>query len=251
VAAVSRRGWRSGGVLATGILLLALAWWRAPLASPPLYEGQPVAEPYRYLHAPPGLESRLPPNTGHVTLPLYGGQSPAVALGTEEAPSQAQVLAPANAFVAPAGAHSIDVDVAAVGPPAALPEGDQLDGNVYSITVTAGTIPLAIRPGQVVTVILRSPAGAQNPTMQLYAGGHWTTLTSRPLGLGGTGAESFAANVPMLGAVALVAAGQGGGGGSGSLPLLVALLVAALAIAGGVLLLIGSRRRRRSHEYEE
>jgi hypothetical protein len=195
------------------------------------------------------LESRLPPNAAHRTLPLDGGRSPAVALGTEEAPSQAQILAPAAAFVVPAGAHSVDVDIAAVGPPVALPEGEQLDGNVYSITVTAGTVPLAIRQGQVVTVILRSPAGAQNPAMQLYAGGHWTALTSRPLGLGGTGAESFAANVPMLGAVALAAAAQPGGGGSGSLLLVVALLVAALAIGGGVLLLIRSRRRRTGHEY--
>jgi hypothetical protein len=237
-----RRSRRAGAVLAAGAALLLLAGEIAPPSAPPLYDSGPiVAEPYRYCKPPPGYTQTTPPSKVDHVLKLESGQSPAMAESTDEQPAQAQLLAPQNAFAVPPGVTSLHVVIACVGPPPVPPPGGRLDGNVYAVVVSAGTTPLPIRAGQQVTVVLRGPAGAPNPTLELFADGAWSTLDTQPLG--NTAPDSYAANVSRLGDIALVVsnatpAPQSGGGSS----LAVALVVAAAVLVAAATVL-GTRRR--------
>ena len=229
--------------LVAGAGLLALAWGVAPRSAPPIYDSGPIlAEPYRYCQPQPGMTSGRPPGSVDHVLPVTGGQSPAMAETTDEQPSQAQLLAPQNAFAVPPGTTSLHVTIRCADPPAVPPVGGHLDGNVYSLVVAAGATPLAIRPGQQVTVVLRGPAGVPGVTLELFTGGAWTRLDTQPLG--NTAPDSYAANVGQIGDFALVAAPLPANPGGGSDTGLIAVLaiVAVLAVAGVAVALL----RRRS-----
>lgn len=241
------RSRRALAVLIAGAALLALAWSLAPPSTPPLYDGGPIiAEPYRYCQPPPGLRGGRTPGSVDQALPVQGGQSPAMAETTDEQPSQAQLLAPQGAFAVPPGTVSLRATIRCAPPPPVPPTGGNLDGNVYSIVVAAGTTPLTIRPGQQVTVVLRGPAGVPNVTLELFSGTAWTRLDTQPLG--NTAPDSYAANVSQLGDFALVAVptpgSSGGGGGGGVIAALV--IVAVVVVAGSCLLLLRSGSRRQA-----
>jgi hypothetical protein len=185
-----------------------------------------------------------------VTLKLEGGQSPAMAETTDEMPSQAQLLGAQNTFVLPPGATGVHVSIAPVDPPTVPPIGGGLDGNVYRFTVAALTatnappVPLQLRPGQQVTVVLRGPAGASNPVLELFNGTAWTKVDTQPLG--NTAPDSYAANVTSLGDIALVlstaaetsGSGSGNGGGGGGAGVVVAAVIVGVVLAGAAAVLV-------------
>jgi hypothetical protein len=209
-----------------------------------MYEGLPgPAEPYRYLHPPPGLGSTPRPSSAHLTAPLKDGQSPALSPATAEMPPQAQLLAAQGAFVVPPGVTAVQATIAPVDPPPVAPIGGQVAGNVYDIEVTGGGMPLAVRPGRTVTVVLRGPAGFGRPTIERFPAGGWSRLETQPLGA--LAGDSYAADATGLGDVALVAApGSSPGGGGGGDAFVVVLAAGAVLLTGGTLLAL--RRSRRS-----
>jgi hypothetical protein len=233
-------------MLVAGAALLALVWGLGPRSAPPLYDGGPViAEHYRVLHPPPGSTVTKPPSAIDVTLKLEGGQSPAMAETTDEQPSQAQLLAAQGAFAVPPGATMVHVTITPVDPPAVAPPDGKLDGNVYRFAVSAGATPLPLRAGQQVTVVLRGPAGVANPVLELWDGTKWSRLETQSLGT--TAPDSYAANVSMLGDLALVvptatSSDSGGGGGGGSAGILIAAVIIALAVVAAALVLVLRRR---------
>jgi hypothetical protein len=244
------RARQPAAVLVTGAALLVLFWGLGPRSAPPLYDGGPInAEPYRYLHPPPGLSATKPPSTIDVTLKLEGGLSPSIPQSTDEQPPQAELLAAQGEFALPPGTTAVHVTMAPVDPPAVAPPDGKVAGNVYRFAVTAmpGGAPLALRPGQQVTVVLRGPTGMTNPVLELWDGASWSTLDmTQPLG----GApDSYTANAKALGDIALVvpnapssSGGGGGGGGGGSAGILVAaVIIAAVMVAAAVVLVL--RRR--------
>ncbi|MGH7747920.1 MAG: hypothetical protein ACREQ5_24640 [Candidatus Dormibacteria bacterium] len=235
-------------VLGAGAVLLALAWGLGPRSAPPLYDSGPiVAEHYRYLHPAPGSTATKAPGGIDVTLKLEGGQSPAMAETTEEQPSQAQLLAAQRAFTVTPAMTAVHVTIGAVDPPAVKPPDGTLDGNVYRFLVAAvpGATPLVFGSGQQVTVVLRGPAGVANPVLELWDGTKWTKLDTQPLG--NTAPDSYAANVTMLGDIALVtppadtgSSSSGGGGGSAGI-IVAAVIIAAVIVAAALVLVL--RRR--------
>ncbi|HEY2703304.1 MAG TPA: hypothetical protein VGL20_06410 [Candidatus Dormibacteraeota bacterium] len=240
----SRSRRRPAAVLAAGAVLLAVAWLAGPASQPALYDGLATAEPYRYCQPPPGDAQQKPPSTIDHNLPVVNGQSPAIADGTEEQPPQAELLAPANAFAVPPGAVTIRVAILCAPSPRLLPLDGRLDGNVYQFVVSANGTPLALRPGQQVTVVLRGPAGTPNPVLERFADGQWMRLDTQPLG---TSPDSYAANVTALGTIALVVS-------NAVVPVVVpdhtlvyaAVAVAAVALlAAATLLTLRGRSRRR------
>ena len=237
----SARG-RAATALVVGAVLLALTWRASPLPSPPMYEGfTPPAAPYVYLHPSPGLESRTRPSSARASVPLREGQSPPLDPSTSENPPQAQLLAAQDSFAVAPGTTAVVASIVPVDPPATMPLGGEVQGNVYRFGVSAGGTPLVVRPGHIVTVVLRGPAGIPTPTIELFASGTWTRLPTEALGA--LSGDSYTANVGTLGDFALVgsAAPPSGRGGD---PFLILLAVAAVLLAGGTLLTLRRQRRR-------
>jgi hypothetical protein len=239
-------GRRAAATLAAGAALLALAWTVGPRSAPPLYDGGPiVAEHYRYLHPPAGFTNANPPGRIDVTRKLEAGLSPAIAETTDEQPAQAQLLAAQGAFTVPPGTTGVRVDVAPVEPPTVAPAGGIIAGNVYRFAVTAvpGATPLPLRAGQQITVVLRGPAGVANPTLEIWDGARWNRAETTPLG--SRSPDTYAANLTMLGDMALVipppapAADSGGAGGAG---LIIAAVVVAVVLVSAATVLVLRRR---------
>ena len=173
-------------VVAAGVTLLALS-------SGP--------EPYRYCQPPPGHTSAPPPARVDHNLRVVNGQSPPVEDSTGESPPQARLFAPLGAFAVPPGAITIRVVIECAPPPSMLPPDGALDGNVYSIAVTAGGAPLSLRPGQQATVVLRGPAGTPSAVLERFDSGLWTKLqTTRATDV----PDTYSAAVGELASVALV-----------------------------------------------
>ncbi len=228
-----------------GAVLLALTWRDPPLSSPPMYEGLPApAQPYRYLHPPPGMISAPPPTSAHVSAPLRDGLSPAMSPATAEMPPQAQLLAAQGAFVVPPGATTVEAMIAPVDPPPVAPIGGRVAGNVHDITVTAAGTPLPVRPGRTVTVVLRGPAGFGSLTIERFAAGAWTRLETQPLGA--LAGDSYAADTGALGEFALVGAPGTSPGGGGDLVVVVGLAAGAVLLTAGTLLAMRRSRRTRA-----
>lgn len=222
-----------------------VAWRLAPGPWPPLYDALPApAESYRYLQPPPGITTP-PPSAVDKDVAVTGGQTPTLVEATDEQPAQAQLLAEMGAFVLPPGTTVVHVHIAAVPPPSTLPADGRLDGNVYLFQVTARGTPLALRPGALVTVILRGPPGQGQATLELFDGSTWQRVPTSPVGF----ADTYQGNVPRLGEVALVVRGTAPTSGGELLPAALGaiLATASLLAALGVLLLLrgdGARAQR-------
>lgn len=225
-------------VLLFAVLLLGVLWRVAP--GPPLYDALPApAENYRFLQPPPGVTS-APPTTVDKDVPVENGETPTLAEATDEQPPQAQLIAEANAFAVPPGARSIHLHIGAVPPPSILPRDGDLDGNVYLFQVTAGGKPVDLRPGALVTIVLRGLPGLGAAHIETFDGSAWHVVASTPVGY----ADTYAGNVAHLGLAALVARAPGQrGGGGGGLPSWVVALVAALALGAATAGLVLSLRR--------
>jgi hypothetical protein len=223
--------------LALGLGLLAAVGVSGGIARPALYDGVATAEPYRYVVGSPSAAGGA--LAASVSLPVVGGQSPAVAVATGENPPQAQLLAVPGAFWVTAGTEAVAVSIRPVSP-GPLPEGRSLVGNAYRITVTDQSgRALAIRPSVDVTVVLRAPRATSPSAMLRRGASTWERLDIQPTGL----PELYSvAGLTALGEFALVGSPSILPGGPPSLAT-YGLLAAVLGI-GAVVLWVGFREQR-------
>jgi hypothetical protein len=105
-------------------------------------------------------------------------------------------------------------------------------------------MPVAVRPGRTVTVVLRGPAGFGRPTIERFAAGAWSRLETQPLGA--LAGDSYAADTTGLGEFALVAAPGTSPGGGGGDAFVVILAAGAVLLTGGTLLALRRSRRPRA-----
>ncbi len=189
-------------LLASAAAILAVQR-TAPVLTPPLYDGVVVVEPYRWLDPPPGAAGG-PTTAVKVAAPEHG-RSPVLTVFTSEQPPQAQLVALDGALTVPPGTSALNVTITPVAPTVPPPVGS-IDGNVYRIKVTtkSGT-PVAIAPGQQVTVILRSPGDRSNPRIEQLVDGTWQPLPTSDAGF----ASAYTAVIPSFGDFAIVAGTPG------------------------------------------
>jgi hypothetical protein len=190
-------------LLVVGSVVVLAAQVAAPLSGPPLYDGLPTVEAYRWLSPPPGEKGGAQGVSS--VLPVSGDSSPVVILATTEVTPQAQVFAPPGALTMPPGTSSLTVSITPLAP-SAQPTDGHIAGNVYRITITtqAGE-PVSAPAGTDVTVILRHPdITATDATISLLTNGAWQPFKT-DAGL----AASFVAVVTTFGDFALISPGPG------------------------------------------
>jgi hypothetical protein len=166
--------------LAIGLAIVVAAQRLAPIGGPPLYDGVIVEAPYVWLSPPAGFSGGA--QGVDQTIPVQGGQSPDLGIGTSENPPQAQLFAGAGFMNMPAGTTSIKVSIEPVTPES-LPGGWTIAGNVYRFTVTnqAGQ-PVTGQASGGVTIELRGPATLNAPAIEHFSGGKWSELAADSLG---------------------------------------------------------------------
>jgi len=213
---------------------MAAARLTTPGAAPPLYDGVVISEPYRWVIPPAG--GAAAPGIFDGTEAVEAGASRAFAAATSETPPQAQLLAPADAFAVPAGTSELHVTITPLAPPA----GAAIVGNAYRLTVTgAGDSVVPVRPGAVVTIVLRAPAGTEDARIvELDASGSTTAIASAASGQ----PDGYVATVSALGTFAIA----GTAGGARVDQVLVTLGCIAAVGLGGLLLLWRRERVGRS-----
>lgn len=190
-------------LLAAGLLAMAAVHRLAPLASPPLFDGLIVEDPYRYLSPPPGGASN--PSSASRTERVAGRDSPPVFVATSETPPQAQLNASPAAFTMPPRTTAVTASVKPVPSPRA-PTTGHIASNVYRFEVTnqAGVRLVPRRhPELFVSIILRAPHGVRDAFVARYVNGAWQPLTTEPAGQPGI----FLANTTSLGDFAVLASG--------------------------------------------
>ena len=224
-----RQAWVAIGA---GAVALVLVWRLLPAASPPLYDGVCVADPYRHLNGNP------PPTSASQA--YSGSQFPTAEVLTGETPAQAQILMMGGTFSA---TSSVTVSITPVSPPAPPPAGTAQDGNAYKITASAAGQDLQPNSGDPATIVLRGAGDTGSLVLYADSGSGWHALKTFNLGCGYT----FEAVSPKLGYFALFrAAGAAGTSSSSGVPVgaivggLAAVIVAATL---GVARIAAARRR--------
>jgi hypothetical protein len=224
-----------GAVIGAGFIVVALVRLASPGVSP-LFDGVVVADPYRYLSPPPGADGS--PSSAAETIDIVDGTSPAFAVFTAETPPQAELLAHGGELSIPTGSRSVKVTINAVAPGGDVPSGG-IAGNVYRFTVTdqAGN-PLALVPGQTMTLAMRGPAGIPgDASIARLDNGTWRPQATAPSGLPDfllTNTSAFG-DFAILGPIAVTPPGQS------PVLLIIALIV---AVAVGLLAWRGDVMRR-------
>ena len=166
--------------LAIGLTIVVAAQRLAPIGGPPLYDGVIVEAPYVWLSPPAGFSGGA--QGVDQTVPVQGGHSPDIGVGTSENPPQAQIFAGAGFLHLPSGTTSIKVSIEPVAP-ASLPDGWTIAGNVYRFSVTnqAGQ-PVSGQASGGVTIELRGPATLNAPVIEHFSGGKWSELAADSVG---------------------------------------------------------------------
>ena len=193
---VDRRGLAVVALVA-GLALAGLAQRMAFPSTAPLFDGVLIEDPYRFVE--PQASAAGDPLSAEQTQKVLNGAVPLLAVGTAEVPPQAQIIAQADAFDIPAGTISVTVTIR----PSA-PTDPQVIGNVYSLNVTdqAGT-PLNLRPGSLVTIVLRSPDPNVVAQVARFDGTTWVPLQTENGGL----PDLFSANITEIGDYAVFQTG--------------------------------------------
>lgn len=212
--------------------MLAVLWRLLPAASPPLYDGLCVQDPYRLLdHSPP-------PASATMTYP--GGSFPTAEVLTSETPSQAQILMMAGTF---SSTSPITVSITPESPPAPAPPGLVQDGNAYRITATSAGQDVQPQPQMPVTVVLRGTGASSALTMYVHSGGGWQPLRTFNLGCGST-FEAVSTKTGDFGLFRSAAGGSGGSGGGVPVAAIVGVLAVLVIVATLGLARLNVRRRR-------
>jgi len=228
----ARRGW---AVIVVSVMALTMVWRFLPAGSPPIYDGQCIADPYVTLTDSPPAK---PASTTYPTASTF----PAANVATTEIPPQAQILVEAGTFV---NSTPVTLTITPVPAPAAKPPNGVIQGNVYRFTAVnaSGTELEPVSKALAVFVILRALTSSPAPTIDRYNGTSWTPLTTFNAGCGNT----FEAPSVQMGEFAAVEPGGSGttpttsGGGFPGLAIIGALAV--LLIIAVVVLFALERRR--------
>ena len=195
---VKRPDRTAGTILAAGLLLMVLVQLPVRHLATALYDGVVTEDPYRYLRPPSGALGN--PSSATVTGQVSGGSVSQMFAATSEVPPQAQVIAEQGALVLPGGATSVTLSIEPVAP-ASLPTSGRLAGNVYRILVTdqAGA-PVTIRPGSLVTLVLRGDRPPTHGTIAQYVARSWEAVPSDAGGL----PDLFSTNITSFGDFAVI-----------------------------------------------
>jgi hypothetical protein len=231
---VKTRGRAALATLLLGALLIAASQRLAALASPPLYDGVVVAEPYRYLTPAPNQAGS--PTSAKASQPVVNSSSPAIAASTSESPPQAQLVASPDTFVITPGATALTITIDPVAPQAPPPSAP-IVGNAYRFAASDQSgAAVSLRPGARASVVLRAPIGVLDATIVRYVGAAWQTVPTEAAGQPGL----FLTNADALGDFALVS--NPGPGFDASLVAAFSLAAVGLVV---VLFAVVIRRTRR------
>ena len=139
----ARRGW---AVVVVAVMALTLVWRFLPSGSPPIYDGQCIADPYVTLSSSPpakGVDADVP---GSQLLPRAG-------VNTTETPPQAQILVESGTFV---NSTPVTISITPVPAPAVKPtERDDPGQRLQFSAVNASGPSSNPSPSLAVFVILR------------------------------------------------------------------------------------------------
>ena len=227
----ARKGWV---VILISVVALTLVWRFLPAGSPPIYDGQCIANPYVTLGGSPA------PQPMSKTFPKSSSFPPSQVL-TGETPPQAQILMEAGTFD---NSTPVTVSITPVPAPAVKPPNGSIEGNVYRFSaVDASGTELEPSPSLAVFIILRGLTSIPTPTIDRFNGTSWAPLSTLNAGCGNT----FEVTSIQLGDFAAVRPG-----GSGTTPPATAGGIPGVAIIGGlvgvlivlVLVLFSLDRRR-------
>lgn len=229
-----RRGWL---VILVALTALSVVLRLLPAGSPPIFDGNCIADPYRFLGSTPAPQP--------VSKVFAAGTAfPTSEVFTGETPPQAQLLMEAGTFDT---STSVTVSITPVPAPAAKPPNGVIEGNVYKFAVLtpAGT-GLEPRPGIPVTIVVRATTSVPAPVVDHFNGTTWTPLQTFNSGCGNT----FELSTGQLGEFAAVGPSGAGppkptGSGSGMpVALIIAGLGVLLLVAVGALFTLDRGRRR-------
>lgn len=170
-----RRGW---AVILVSVLALTLVWRILPAGSPPIYDGQCIADPYAFLGSSPV------PKSATKTFPP-SATFPASQVFTGETPPQAQILMETGTFD---GSTPVTVSITPVAAPAVKPPNGTIEGNVYRFAALspAGVELEPKSPALAVYIILRGLTSFPPPTIDRFNGTSWTPLPTMNAGCGNT-----------------------------------------------------------------
>ena len=170
-----RRGWT---VILVSLVALTLVWRFLPEGSPPIYDGQCIADPYVTLGDSP------PAQPATKTFPA-ATTFPASEVLTGETPPQAQVLMEAGTFD---NSTPVTVSITPVVAPAAKPSNGTIQGNVYRFSALSAS-GAELEPASAalaVFVILRGLTSSPAPVIDRFNGTSWTPLSTLNAGCGNT-----------------------------------------------------------------
>ncbi|TMB57616.1 MAG: hypothetical protein E6J47_01975 [Chloroflexi bacterium] len=202
-----RAAWLTLGIGLLLMLAVQLSGHRAPAA---LYDGVVIEDPYRYLQPPPGAAGN--PSSATASAQVESGSVGQLYTATTEVPPQAQVIAEPGALMLPAGATSVTLSVTPAAS-TALPTSGRLAGNAYRISVTDQTgAAVTIRPGSLVTLVLRADRPPGSGTIAQFVGGAWETL---PSDIGGL-PDLFSTNMTSFGDFGVVDAAPAASASAGA-----------------------------------
>lgn len=229
-----RYGWV---VVIVAVAALTLVWRALPAASPPIYDGNCIAEPYVALGGSPAPQG--------ATMHFPATKTPFLAseVFTGETPPQAQVLMESGSFD---NTVALTISVDPVAAPAMKPSNGTVEGNVYKFSAVNGAgVAVAPRPNVLLTIVLRGTRSLPPPIIDRFNGTSWTPLTTQNSGCGNT----FLATSAQMGEFAAVAPGgtpsqpaPSAGGTAG--PLIIGALGALLVVAVIVLFSLDRSRTR-------
>lgn len=227
-----RHGWL---VVIVAVAALATVWRVLPSASPAIYDGNCIADPYVTLGGSPA------PQGATMTFPATTTPFPASEVFTGETPPQAQLLMESGSFD---NTVALTISVTPVAPPAVKPSSGMIEGNVYKYSaVNPAGVAVAPRPNVLLTIVLRGTKSIPPPVIDRFNGTSWTPLTTQNSGCGNT----FLTTSTQLGEFAAVAPGgtsPSPTAATGGIPgaLIIGALAALLVIAVAVLFTLDRRR---------
>jgi hypothetical protein len=208
-------------VVLVSMMALTLLWRFLPAGSPPIYDGQCIANPYVTLGGSPA------PQPMSKTFPKSSSFPPSQVL-TGETPPQAQILMEAGTFD---NSTPVTVSITPVPAPAAKPPDGTIEGNVYRFSAlnTSGTELQPASPSLAVFIILRGLTSIPAPTIDRFNGTSWSPLSTLNAGCGNT----FEVTSTQLGEFAAVRPG-----GSATTPPASAGGVPVVAIIAGLVIVL-------------
>jgi hypothetical protein len=225
-------------VVLVSVVALATVWRVLPASSPPIYDGNCIADPYVTLGGSPA------PQGASMHFPATSTPFPASEVFTGETPPQAQLLMESGAFD---NTVALTVSVDPVAAPAVKPSNGAIEGNVYKFSaVSAAGVAESPRANVLLTIVLRGTKSVPPPVIDRYDGTAWTPLTTQNSGCGNT----FLATSTQLGEFAAVAPGGSSpsqpatSGGGIPAVLIIGGLAALLVIAIVVLFTVDRSRNR-------